>query len=65
MCLTSCGGLISAALQSRRQRYWFLVFLDDYSRFIVAAEQVDHDLTTFETVAELMGNKPVSEGYFE
>ena len=35
------------------KKYWFLVCIDDYSRFIVAAEQVDHDLTTAETAAVL------------
>lgn len=35
------------------KKYWFLVCIDDYSRFIVAAEQFDHDLTTAETVAVL------------
>ena len=33
--------------------YWFLVCIDDYSRFIVCAEQFDHQLTTAETVAAL------------
>lgn len=35
------------------KKYWFLVCIDDYSRFIVAAEQFDHELTTAETVAVL------------
>lgn len=35
------------------KKYWFLFCIDDYSRFIVAAEQFDHDLTTAETVAVL------------
>jgi IS30 family transposase len=35
------------------KRYWFLVCMDDYSRFIVCAEQFDHELTTAETVAVL------------
>ena len=35
------------------KRYWFLVCIDDFSRFIVAAEQFDHELTTAETVAVL------------
>lgn len=35
------------------KKYWFLVCIDDYSRFIVCAEQFDHDLTTAETVAVL------------
>jgi IS30 family transposase len=35
------------------KKYWFLVCIDDYSRFIIAAEQFDHDLTTAETVAVL------------
>ena len=33
--------------------HWFLVCIDDYSRFIVCAEQFDHQLTTAETVAVL------------
>ena len=28
------------------KKYWFLVCIDDYSRFIIAAEQFDHELTT-------------------
>src|SRR4030066_2165399 len=32
---------------------WFLVCIDDYSRFIVSAEQFDHELTTAQTVALL------------
>ena len=35
------------------KKWWFLVCIDDYSRFIVAAEQFDHELTTAETVAVL------------
>ena len=35
------------------KRYWFLVCIDDYSRFIISAEQFDHDLSTAETVAVL------------
>ena len=35
------------------KKYWFLVCIDDFSRFIVCAEQFDHDLTTAETVAVL------------
>lgn len=35
------------------KKYWFLVCIDDFSRFIVAAQQFDHDLTTAETVAVL------------
>src|SRR5674476_456328 len=35
------------------KKYWFLVCIDDYSRFIVCALQFDHDLTTAETVAVL------------
>ena len=34
-------------------KYWFLVCIDDYSRFIISAEQFDHELTTAETVAVL------------
>lgn len=35
------------------KKYWFLVCIDDYRRFIVCAEQFDHELTTAETVAVL------------
>jgi hypothetical protein len=35
------------------KKYWFLVCIDDYSRFIIAAEQFDHELTTAQTVAVL------------
>jgi IS30 family transposase len=35
------------------KKYWFLVCIDDYSRFIVSAEQFDHELTTAKTVAVL------------
>ena len=31
------------------KKYWFLVCIDDYSRFIVSAEQFDHEFTTAET----------------
>jgi len=37
--------------------YWFLVCIDDYSRFIVCAGQFDHQLTTAETVAVLERQK--------
>ncbi len=33
--------------------YWFLICIDDFSRFVVCAEQFDHQLTTAETVAAL------------
>ena len=39
------------------KKYWFLVCIDDYSRFIVCAEQFDHELTTAETVAALEKQK--------
>jgi IS30 family transposase len=39
------------------KKYWFLVCIDDYSRFIIAAEQFDHELTTAETVAVLEKQK--------
>jgi transposase InsO family protein len=35
------------------KKYWFLVCIDDYSRFIVSAEQFDHELTTAEVTAVL------------
>jgi IS30 family transposase len=37
------------------KKYWFLICIDDYSRFIIAAEQVDHELTTAETGTVLEG----------
>jgi len=39
------------------KKWWFLVCIDDFSRFIVAAEQFDHELTTVETVAVLERQK--------
>ena len=39
------------------KKYWFLVCIDDYSRFIISAEQFDHELTTAETVAVLERQK--------
>lgn len=33
--------------------YWFLICIDDFSRFVVCAEQFDHQLTTAETVTAL------------
>jgi transposase InsO family protein len=39
------------------KKWWFLVCIDDYSRFIVAAEQFDHELTTAETVSILEKQK--------
>ena len=39
------------------KKYWFLVCIDDFSRFIVCAEQFDHELTTAETVAVLEKQK--------
>ncbi len=35
------------------KKYWFLVCIDDYSRFIISAEQFDHELTTAEVTAIL------------
>ena len=35
------------------KKYWFLVCIDDYSRFIVSTEQYDHELTTAEVTAVL------------
>ena len=35
------------------RRYWFLVVIDDYSRFLVAAKQFDHDPTTVEVTSVL------------
>jgi len=39
------------------KKYWFLVCIDDYSRYIICAEQFDHELTTAETVAVLEKNR--------
>src|SRR4030066_1545048 len=44
------------------KKYWFLVCIDDYSRFIIAAEQFDHELTTAETVAVLEKKKRLPKG---
>jgi transposase InsO family protein len=38
-----------------------LVCIDDYSRFIVCADQFDHDLTTSETVAVLEKQRKLPE----
>ena len=39
------------------RKYWFLVCIDDYSRFLVSAEQFDHELTTDEVTALLEKQK--------
>jgi hypothetical protein len=39
------------------KKYWFLVCIDDYSRFIIAAEQFEHELTTPEVTAVLEKQK--------
>jgi IS30 family transposase len=39
------------------EKWWFLVCIDDFSRFIVCAEQFDHELTTAETTAVLERQK--------
>ena len=39
------------------KKYWFLVCIDDYSRFIVCAQQCDHELTTAQTTAALEKQK--------
>jgi IS30 family transposase len=39
------------------KKWWFLVCIDDFSRFIIAAEQFHHELTTAETVAVLEKQK--------
>jgi transposase InsO family protein/predicted DNA-binding protein YlxM (UPF0122 family) len=39
------------------RKYWFLVCIDDYSRFLVLAEQFDHELTTNEVTALLEKQK--------
>lgn len=42
------------------KKHWFLVCVDDYSRFIVCTEQFDHELTTAGTAAvlEKLGRLP-------
>jgi hypothetical protein len=45
------------------KKYWFLVCIDDYSRFI-AAEQFDYELTTPETVAGWRGRRVFRRLYF-
>lgn len=44
------------------EKYWFLVWINDYSRFIVCAKHYDRELPTAETEAELKKQKKVSEG---
>jgi IS30 family transposase len=39
------------------KKYWFLVCIDDYSRFIVSTEQYDHELATAEVTAVLEKQK--------
>jgi len=39
------------------RKYWFLVCVDDYSRFIISAEQFDHELTTAEVTAVMEKQK--------
>ncbi|MBM4400819.1 MAG: transposase [Crenarchaeota archaeon] len=39
------------------KKWWFLVCIDDFSRFIVSAEQFDHELTTAEVTAVLAKQK--------
>ena len=39
------------------KKYWFLVCIDDYSRFIVCAQQFDHELTTAQTTTALEKQK--------
>ena len=39
------------------KKYWFLVCIDDYSRFLVLAEQFDHEPTTGEVTALLEKQK--------
>jgi len=39
------------------RKYWFLVCIDDYSRFLVSTEQFDHELTTAEVTAVLQKQK--------
>ena len=39
------------------KKYWFLVCIDDFSRFIVCAEQFDHELTTANVTSVLEKQK--------
>jgi transposase InsO family protein len=39
------------------KKYWFLVCIDDYSRFLVIAKQFDHDPTTKDVMALLERQK--------
>jgi IS30 family transposase len=41
----------------RGKKYWFLVCIDDYSRFIVSAEQFDRELTTANVTSVLERQK--------
>jgi hypothetical protein len=45
------------------KKYWFLVCIDEPSRFIISAEQFDHEMTTAETTAVLERQKRASRGY--
>jgi transposase InsO family protein len=42
------------------RKYWFVVCIDDYSRYLLLSEQLDHDPTTKEVAALLqrLGRKP-------
>lgn len=46
------------------KKYWFVVCIDDYSRYLVLLEQIDHCPTTMEVALLLMrhmrGHKPLS-----
>jgi len=44
------------------RRYWFVVCIDDYSRYLLLAEQFGHEPTTREviTLLERLGMKPKS-----
>ena len=39
------------------KKHWFLICIDDYSRFIVSAEQFDHELTTANVTSVLEKQK--------
>jgi len=44
---------IKGSFSVQGQNYWFLVCIDDYSRFLLIAEQLNHDLKTSDITALL------------
>jgi len=44
------------------KKYWFLICIDDYSRFLVMAEQFSHEPKTSEVTALLERAEPAAQG---